>query len=397
MTTATAPVSRTAARPAAPAPAARARTAGDDAHAKIMAARGELAARMIERDDEIELVLTALVAGEHCLFVGPPGTGKSMLCDGAAELIDGGKFSYLMTKFTDPSEVLGPISLAELKAGRYVRVTAGKLPEAEIAFLDEIFKSSSAILNTLLKILNERTFDAGHGSAPVPLRLCVAASNEWPTGEGQQELSALFDRFLLRRTVKPIQSADGKRRLRFDRTRGAAPLTVRLTAAELDAARAEAAALPWAKDAEQAFDQIIRDLNREGVFPGDRREYKAVGVVQAAAWLDGATEVQVGHLAVLADVLWDSPEEQPKKAAEVVAKVANPMGFQINSLLVEVEQILAATDTKNLAAVTGAAQKLGEVNKKLLPMKGQPKGDKALAYVQDRVRALKASALEAMG
>jgi len=321
-------------------------------------------------------------------------TGKSMLCNAVAELIDGKPFTYLMTKFTAPEELFGPVSLTQLKADRYVRVTTDRLPEADVAFLDEVFKSSSAILNTILTILNERTFNAGTGPRPVPLRVCVGASNEWPSGDGQQELGALFDRFVIRRTVRPIASAAGKRRLRFDRLRHAAPLTVRLTPAELDAARAAAAALPWTDEAMEAFDEIIRGLNREGIFPGDRREYKAVGIAQAAAFLDGADRVEPAHLTALADVLWDSPEGQPAKCHEVVNKVANPAGHVVSTLMVEAEQIIAATDTRSIAAVTAAAQKLSEINQKLSAVKGSPKADKAAQFVRDRVKAMKTAALD---
>lgn len=363
--------------------------------AKLSQARGELNARLIERDEEIFACLTAMVAGEHVLLVGPPGTGKSMLGDAISELLQGQKFSYMMTKFTAPEEVFGPISLKGLQNDRYERITTGKLPEAEVGFLDEIFKSSSAILNTLLKVLNERTYDAGTGAKPVPLRLCVAASNEWPGGEGQSELGALFDRFIIRKVVRPIASADGRRKLRFDRS-APAPLTVTLTPAELDAARDAAAALPWSEEAMDTYDTIVRELNREGIFPGDRRERKAIGVVQAAAWLQGATEVEKDHLEVLADVLWDSPEEQPAKCAQVVQRTANPHQFQINTFLVEVEEILRTTDHKNIQAVTGAAQKLGEVHRKLRAFKGTPKGDKACTYVEQRVKALKQAVVDAV-
>src|SRR5207302_9895482 len=117
----------------------------------------------------------------------------------------------LFTKFTVPEEVCGPVSLRALKEDRYVRVTTGKLPEAEYAFLDEVMKASSAILNTLLKILNERVYDAGDGVArTVPLRLCVAASNEWPSPDTGKELAALCDRFLFRKSVSPIRSRAGR-------------------------------------------------------------------------------------------------------------------------------------------------------------------------------------------
>src|SRR6188472_1670667 len=114
----------------------------------------------------------------------------------------GRKFSILLNKFTCAEEVLGPISMTGLKSDCYRRVTTGKLPEADLTFIDEVFKGSSAILNTLLKILNERTYEVGDGTTvKVPLRLAVGASNEWPSPETGKELSALLDRFLLRKTV----------------------------------------------------------------------------------------------------------------------------------------------------------------------------------------------------
>ena len=182
--------------------------------AKFVAARTDLAAALIERDDEIDLALTALVAAQHLLLVSPPGCVKSLLLDALLAWTGGTKFAILLTKFTVPEEVFGPVSLAGLKEDRYVRVTTGKLPTADVAFLDEVFKASSAVLNTLLRILNERTFDAGDGVArPVPLKLCVAASNEWPSPETGKELAAVFDRFVLRKAVAPIRSAAGRARL----------------------------------------------------------------------------------------------------------------------------------------------------------------------------------------
>src|SRR3954465_9663102 len=120
--------------------------------AKFATTRKELSAALIERDDEVDLVLTALVAREHVLLVGPPGCAKSLLLEAVMRWLGGRTFSCLLTKFTAPEELFGPISVAGLKEDRYRRVTAGKLPEADGCFLDEVFKGSSAILNTLLRV-----------------------------------------------------------------------------------------------------------------------------------------------------------------------------------------------------------------------------------------------------
>src|SRR4051794_8347719 len=166
------------------------------AREKLAAARRELSSALIEREDEVDLVLTALISNEHVLLVGPPGCGKSLLLDSVLSWTGGTKFSILLTKFSTVEELMGPVSLTALKADKYLRVTTGRLPEADYAFVDEVWKASSAILNTLLRILNERTFDAGDGVVrTVPLKLCVAASNEWPSPETGKELTALLDRF----------------------------------------------------------------------------------------------------------------------------------------------------------------------------------------------------------
>ena len=216
---------------------------------KFLSTRKELSGALIERDGEVDLVLAALVAREHILLVGPPGCGKSLLLDGVMNWMNGKRFSILLTKFTCPEEVVGPVSIAALKEDRYRRVTTGKLPEADLCFLDEVFKASSAISNTLLRISNERVFEDGDGGfVRVPLELCVAASNEWPQSqEGGKELAALFDRFAFRRAVRPILSGAGRKRLLWERDH-TPTLSTSITPAEVDQAHADAMALPWSKD-----------------------------------------------------------------------------------------------------------------------------------------------------
>jgi MoxR-like ATPase len=358
---------------------------------KLVQTRRELSTALIERDEEIDLVLTALVCREHPLLVGPPGTAKSLLLDSLMAWMKGKKFSILFTKYTTPEECFGPISVVGLKEDRYRRVTTGKLPEADGAFGDEIWKASSAILNTLLRILNERVYEK------VPLLIFVAASNEWPHAqEGGKELSALFDRFLFRRTVRPILSGAGRKRLLWERDH-TPKLSTSITPAEIDQAHADALALPLSDEAREALEAILKELAKEGIQPGDRRQFKSVGAAQAFAYLNGSERVEPEHLEILASTLWDDPQEQPEKVAGIVARIANPTGMRVNSLLLEVEQILAATDVKQLAQAASAAGKLQEIVKKLGTLKGSDaRVAKAKDYVQAQIKKIKLASIEAI-
>lgn len=142
---------------------------------KFSATKRELGATLIERDTEIDLALTALVCQEHVLYVGPPGTAKSMLANAMVQFIGGEKFSILLSKFSTPEELYGPISVVGLKADKYRRIIDGTLATATIGFVDEVFKASSAILNTLLTIMNERYFRNDGHNVPCPLVQLIGA------------------------------------------------------------------------------------------------------------------------------------------------------------------------------------------------------------------------------
>ena len=362
---------------------------------KFALARRELTAALIERDEEVDLVLTALLANEHVLLVGPPGCGKSLLLDAVMNWMSARRFSILLTKFTTVEEVMGPVSLTALKADRYRRVTAGRLPEAEVCFLDEIWKASSAILNTLLKVLNERVFENDGEAVRVPLRLAVAASNEWPSPDGGKELAAIMDRFLFRKAVRPIGTQAGRQQLLWHRDH-TPKLSATATPAEVDRAHSEVAVVPWSKDAKDALETILRELTREGVVPGDRRQFKTVTAVQAFAYLNGADEVQPEHLEVAQHCLWDDYTEQPQKVAQVIARIANPTGMRVTQLLLEVESVLAATDVRNLADAAKAAAKLGEIDRQFAALSGNGRLEKARVYLKDQLRKLKLASIEAV-
>src|SRR5438874_6325360 len=167
--------------------------------------RKSLGRFFVNKQDLIDLMLVATIAQEPLLLVGPPGTAKSDLVlkfKDALGIADEDYFEYMLTRFTEPSEIIGPIDISQLREGRYIRREQGKLPTARLGFLDEIFKSNSAILNILLTIINERKFYQDGAPQPVRLRVLFAATNEIPE---QAELAALKDRFCLKVESRSVQ------------------------------------------------------------------------------------------------------------------------------------------------------------------------------------------------
>src|SRR5215212_9817881 len=177
----------------------------DDLRRKLDRFRTSLGRFFVAKQELIDLMLVAAVAQEPLLLVGPPGTAKSDLVlkfKDALGLSEEDYFEYMLTRFTEPSEIIGPIDINLLREGRYIRREQGKLPTARLAFLDEIFKSNSAILNILLTIVNERKFYQDGAPMPVRLRVLFAATNEIPE---QTELAALKDRFPLKVESRSVQ------------------------------------------------------------------------------------------------------------------------------------------------------------------------------------------------
>jgi len=170
----------------------------EDLRKRINRFRQSLGRFFVNKQEIIDLMVVAALAQEPLLLVGPPGTAKSDLVlkfKDALGIVDEDYFEYMLTRFTEPSEIIGPIDISLLREGRYVRREQGKLPTARLSFLDEIFKSNSAILNILLTIINEKKFYQDGAPQPVRLRVLFAATNEVPE---QGELGALKDRFVLK-------------------------------------------------------------------------------------------------------------------------------------------------------------------------------------------------------
>ncbi|MCB9542499.1 MAG: AAA family ATPase [Myxococcales bacterium] len=261
--------------------------------------------RFVERDALVDAALAALVAGEHLLVIGPPGTAKSQLAAALCDAITGARgFEWLLTRFTTPEELFGPVSLRALEDDRYERLVAGKLPDAHVVFLDEVFKASSAILNALLTVLNERRFHNGARALDIPLVTLIAASNELPD---EDALQALYDRFLVRVMVDYVEEDHRFARLLTLPAPTALPA---IGLAEVEAARAAAAALPVEAQVIRDLTALRRELRGHGVVASDRRWRQALGFMRAWAWLRGRAAVSEAELGALRHVLWSDPDER---------------------------------------------------------------------------------------
>ena len=273
--------------------------------------RDSLTTGLVERDVAVRLALIAALSGEHLLLVGPPGTAKSLVARRLRHAFaDTSYFERLLTRFSVPEELFGPLSIKGLEEDRYERLTKSYLPTASIAFLDEIFKANSAILNALLTLLNEREFDNGDRRVRAPLTAVVGASNELPDGE---ELNALLDRFLLRLQVVPVSQEKFSDLLAL---RGSAdpnvPEELRLKEEELAdlCERAERVDVP------DDVLTLLKDLREwciaETIPVSDRRWRKVVKLLQTSALTNEREEVSIWDCWLLQHCLWSETQDKEK-------------------------------------------------------------------------------------
>ncbi|TNF24058.1 MAG: AAA family ATPase [Deltaproteobacteria bacterium] len=287
---------------------------------KLRALRDALTEGLVERDVAVRLALLAALAGEHLVMVGPPGTAKSLVARRLHLAFDGSTyFERLLTRFTVPEELFGPLSIKGLEEDRYERLTDAYLPKASVAFLDEIFKANSAILNALLTLLNEREFDNGAVRERTPLVAVIGASNELPEGE---ELDALFDRFLLRLHVGPV-SKDGFPALLG--LRGQATLNVPgdllLSRHELETIQGAAEAVEVPEDVVALLCDLRDWCAAEQIPVSDRRWRKIVKLLQVSAVTNGRTRVSIWDCWLLQHCVWDAPEAREKAYDWYAARV----------------------------------------------------------------------------
>jgi MoxR-like ATPase len=261
--------------------------------------------RFVERDEVVDLIALASVAGEHLFLLGPPGTAKSALIRHFALAVRGRYFEYMLTRFSEPNEVFGPVDIARLRDGVVATVTTGMLPEAEFAFLDELFNANSAILNNLLTVLNERVFRRGAETHRLPLLSLFSASNHLPEDNA---LKALFDRFLLRCHVDNLRREAMPRLLRagweLERT---PPATAVVTADDLRALAGSVFDVNL-DPIRELYTEVVFKVRDLGVALSDRRAVKVLKLLAASAVLCGRIAAEPSDLWVLRYV-WDRAEQ----------------------------------------------------------------------------------------
>jgi MoxR-like ATPase len=307
--------------------------------------------RFVGREDALRALNLGLASRHHVFLLGPAGTAKTSLVRAWAQAQGMSFFSHLLTAFTVPEEVFGPLDLAALKEGRLVRRVEGFLPTAEVAFLDEVFKASSEILNTLLQVMQERVFAVEPPQArPVPLRVLVGASNELP---GDSSLAALYDRFLLRVHVQYLPDAEFRAMLRGE---GQAPARVELPGVVEDVRVGD--------DVIDAVVAIRQALRKEGIVPSDRRFKQGLDVVRAQALLRGSDLAEAFDCEVLTMVLWDKPEQRPV-VDEVVLRAVCPEMEELRAIAAEMEAAYAQLDLNDASKIFEYASRLTTAIKRM--------------------------------
>jgi MoxR-like ATPase len=278
---------------------------------KLQNFRGALNAAYLEREPIVDGLLATLISKQNAFLLGAPGTGKSDLvrsiCGG---ITDARYFGYLLTPTSDPSEVFGPVAVSKLLNDEYTRDVSGYLPDAHIAFTDELFRGSSAILNSLLTLLNERTFNNGKENIKTPIQSIIAATNSWPD---EESLQAFADRFLFRPTVLPLRKPTSKRRLDewglgIDErpTVGQA-----LSLQELEQLQAAATQLKASEEFLDKFNSVWEMLEQRGITISDRRRIQILKFLRAWAVVLGDDELVPEHMHnSLIHIVYTTAEDQ---------------------------------------------------------------------------------------
>ncbi len=339
-------------------------TINPDIRTKLLDIERDLRQRFFERDEIARAMITAALARQHLLLLGPPGTAKSQMTATFCRRIGGRFFYRLLNRQSPVEEILGPVSAKGLMEDRYYRATNHYLPEADIGFLDEIWHCNSSTLNALLDILNEREFTNDGQRVKVPLQFAVGASNELP--EDREELGALFDRFLLRYVVGYLRDDRN-----FERLLTLPPdpdISSLVTVGDLATAQTASRMVQV-----NGLIPVLRDLRRslatdDQIVISDRRWRLSLDLVRANAWLEGRDLATEDDLVILAGVIWQEKEQVPTVRKRLM-KIASPLLLEAQDLFDQAHEqyslVMQAEEQKKIVAASEAVSKLNIIVRQL--------------------------------
>ena len=330
-----------------------------------------------EKETELSLSLLAALAGESVILLGPPGVAKSMVARRLKLAFDGASsFEYLMSRFSTPDEIFGPVSISKLKdSDKYERNTEGYLPTADVVFLDEIWKAGPAIQNTLLTVINEKLFRNGDTEVHLPLKLLLAASNELPTqGEG---LEALWDRFIIRIECGNIKDVSLFNAMLLDNTVDddiEVKDGLQITDEEYNNWDKAINMLAVSEEVLRVINVIRKSLGsvtiaqtdeRHNVYVSDRRWKKIVRLLRTSAFVHDRNEVTADDLLPIYNCLWQEPEECEGIRAIVIRALYNDLTMQFASLRKNLENDIRVSRQHRATNRARQNMQLFDTNKKI--------------------------------
>ena len=333
----------------------------------------QLKSTFVGKDDIIDLMGICLVGRENLFMLGPPGTAKSAMVRELSKLLKGKSFEYLLTRFTEPNELFGPFDIRKLREGELVTNTEGMLPEASLIFLDELLNANSAILNSLLMVLNEKIFRRGRETKDLPVLMIIGASNHLPQ---EESLKALFDRFLIRvrcdnvdpNLLKNVLSAGWK--LEQKKT----AFEIGISTKEVEDLQKQIATVDL-QEIQSAYLELIQKLRNAGVEVSDRRAVKLQRLIAASALLCKRGKAIQSDMWVLR-YIWDMEEQR-----EVIASIVNAV--------VEADEV---KDHQHPRASINALPNADEIFEEVEKMKTQWVSDEITmaerTVIKDRLRYL---------
>ncbi|MEM0293080.1 MAG: AAA family ATPase [Saccharolobus sp.] len=308
-----------------------------------------LMAPFVGREEEAKVIVLALLSKEHIILIGEPGTAKSALARRAAELLNAKFFMYLLTKYTEPAELFGALDINALKEGQYRRITKDRLPESEIAFLDEIFNANSTILNALLSLLNERVIYDGYNVIKTPLRTLITASNRVPD---EPELEALYDRLLLRHYARPVgeelwkQLLDATWEIEFTNK-----WTVKepiMNTEHLDKLYSYLSQVDLSGIKNKLL-KLYAMLEEKGIHLSDRRKGKALKIISAHSILNGRLKANEEDLIVLKYIAPREIDDFEKVSALLSEELKTPIKYmkELNEIYNNIKEATKYVDAAN--------------------------------------------------